>query len=213
MPQNSQPSPLPFMRTLDQARHIQCHQHSVPFVRHAEPRLQCCERVVRDFRLRPGYHAEQRRFPGVRRTQQRHVGEQLNLELDYPFLARLSSKRDKRLLVRRTREVYVPKATPTSVRNHRLNSVRRQLRQQARLFLSHLPDHGSHGHVDVGASPSSANALLASPSSPTVPNDSVHSLQMPQCPYICSCPADQCSAISTISPVRAPARTELLTEE
>ena len=72
----------PMRRTLDQAGNIGKHETNAGDLGHAEFRIQCGKRVVGHLGAGRGQGPEERRLAGVRRPDEAHIGEHLELFVD-----------------------------------------------------------------------------------------------------------------------------------
>ena len=109
------PRPRPAVRAFDQARHVGDHEAAVVAqADHAEIRRQRRERVVGDLRPRRRDARDQRGLAGVGETDEPDVGEQLQLETEILFFARLARLHFSRRAVRGRREPRVAHAAASA---------------------------------------------------------------------------------------------------
>ena len=106
------------MRALDQSGHVGDHEAAVVAeADHAEIRRQRREGIVGDLRTRRRHARDERRLAGVREADEADVGEQLQLEPQILFLARLAGLHFARRPIRRRREVRVAHAAAAAARD------------------------------------------------------------------------------------------------
>ena len=88
VPQKSVPEPKISMRAFDQTRNIRHRRAAIiREIHHADHRVQSRERIRRDLRMGRGNSPQQRRFPGIRVTDQSGIGDRPQLENEGPLLA------------------------------------------------------------------------------------------------------------------------------
>ena len=116
-----------FAGPFDQTRNV--GDDASPFVAldHPERRDERREGIVGDARLRSGDPAQQRRFTGVRESDEADVGHQLEREPDAPALAGLARRREVRGLARRGLEARIAEAAAAATRDDDALAVARQV--------------------------------------------------------------------------------------
>ena len=94
MLQEPDAEPRAFRRALDQARNVRHDEAAAgPHAHHAEIGCKRRERIIGDFRPRGRNRTDQGGFAGVRKPEQAHVGDQLQLERELALLARQARAR------------------------------------------------------------------------------------------------------------------------
>ncbi len=112
---------------LDQPRNVGDHQLALVAIEHAEHRRERRERVVGDLRRGARQARQQRGLAGIRQADEADVGDQLQLQLEPPFLARQAALGKARRLARRRREALVALAAGAAARDCRALADRQQL--------------------------------------------------------------------------------------
>ena len=213
MPQELQAETPSLVGALYESRNIQHDERTIPHVSNAKPRLQRREWIITDLGGRARHHTQQRRLSRIRGAKNRHIGQEFHFQLNVTLLARLSPKRDERLLIRRTREVHVPEPSEAPVHHGCLRPVRNELHQELPLPPGHIPHHRPHRHLHHNRPPFPPRAVSAPARSPLLANDSANSFQMPQRPNARNSPKNDRPPFAARPPVWASARTELLPEK
>ena len=152
MLQEPQAKPLAPVCPFDDAGDVGHHEGAVVGEAHdAEVRLERSERILGDLGPRRGHHGEQRALAHVRLSEQPHVGDQLEHELQLALLPVFARLPLPGALVRRGRETGVAASAAPATR-HQQHIVRpHQLAQQRpRGGVAHL-GAGRHRQVEVCA--------------------------------------------------------------
>ena len=152
-----------FARAFDQSRHVGDDElAAVGRLDRAEHRLKRRERIVGDFGARIRDPRDQRRLARVRQAHECGVGEQLQVQLEVPFVARHSHLGKPRHLPRRTDEARVAAPAVSAARNHDTRMRLREVGDEI-AAVEHLRADGN-AHVDrlaVGAVLARAAAVAA----------------------------------------------------
>ena len=116
-------------RTLDQAGNIGKHETNAGDLGHAEFRIQCGKRVVGHLGAGRGQGPEERRLAGVRRPDEAHIGDELEVQRDLQLVAFQARLGVVRSAPRRALEVHIPPAARSSPGDDRLGARSVQVRE------------------------------------------------------------------------------------
>ena len=144
------PSPSPEMRSFDQPGNIRQRETFLAGDRHAaDIGRQRRERVGGDLRPRRAERSQQRRFAGVRKSDQSGLRDQPQLHPDPALLARRSGRRDSRRAAGRRGEVHVAAAAFAALRDHRRVTRHHEVGERLAALLVEHDRAGWHSHDDV----------------------------------------------------------------
>ena len=128
---------------LDQAGNVRDDElAAVRRVDGAEDGLQRRERVVGDLRLRIGDAREERRLPRVGESDERRVGEQLEVQLELGLFAGQSGLGEARSLQRGRREPAVAASARAAAADDRTRAGMGEVGDEMTLAVEHLRAHG-----------------------------------------------------------------------
>ena len=142
--------------TLDQARQVGDHDSAPRPLDHAQVGPDGGERIVTDLGRGGGQRRQQRGLPGIGRSDQSDVGDQLQLEFDPARFAGLALLRVGRRLVGGADEVDVAASAAPAACDHQPLPGRQQLPKECRVRLGlvgsrrkshHGPGWNGHDHV------------------------------------------------------------------
>jgi len=136
VPEEPQPQAAPLVGALDQPGDVRHHEPVLDVARHTEVRLERGERVGGD--LGPGRRetGQQGRLPGIRQSDQRHVGDHPELEVEGALLPRLAPLSAARHPVAARYEGGVAPAAASPAGHHRRRALTDQVGQRA-VFVGH----------------------------------------------------------------------------
>src|SRR6202167_3890304 len=150
MPQKPDPQPKPFVRPFDQPGNIVERETFLARNRHtADIGRQRRERVGRYFRARRTERGQQRRFAGVRNSDEAGLRDQPQLHANPSLHARGSRRRDSRRAPRRRREMHIAAATLATLRNHRRVTRHHEVRERLAAYLIEDDRAGRDAHDDI----------------------------------------------------------------
>src|SRR5690606_38845046 len=134
-----EPEPAPLVRALDDPRDVGDDERPVPRqLDDAQVRLERREWILRDLRARGRDRGQERRLPCVRLADEPDVRDQLQLQGDPPFLARLALLPPPRRAVRWCDERRVPAPATAASRDHQLLTILEELAEHlARVRVLH----------------------------------------------------------------------------
>ena len=201
MPEEPDSQPLAVVRPLYDSRNVGHNERLVVIVaHHSDARLQCCERIVGDFRLCRRHCRKQRGFTGIREAYKSHIRKQLQLK-DIPALGtefpRLSIPW---CLIGRTLEVGVAQSSAPAFDEHIfLSRLHHLVQNLARLrVLSHSPER----HVQIDVLSSLAVAKCPASGLSVLRAYMFLILKMNQCPELRICPQNDIPSASSVPSVR-----------
>ena len=135
MAQESRAEAAALVRPLDDARNVGHHERLVVArLDDAQVGFERRESIVGDLGLGGRDDRQQRRLPGVGKTDQAHVGQDLKFENESPLVALLAGLRITRRLVGGALEMPVAQASAAALEQHQLLAV-----------LGHLAHRFEHG--------------------------------------------------------------------
>ncbi len=143
-----------FAGTLDEARDVGHHERLLAARNDTEVGDERGERIVGDLGTRRTHPCDQRRLTHARESHKRGIRQQLQLELDPPFLARFAELREGGGPACRRGEMPIAPASPATAHDHQALPVVRQVTEHlARLGIAHdgTPRHRQHQVVTVGS--------------------------------------------------------------
>src|SRR5256885_947027 len=122
---------MTFVRAFDQPGNIRYDERAkITEINHAQVRFERGERIIGNLRPRRRDFRDEGRFPGIGKTDQAHISEQLKLELKLELFPRTSFLMVARCPVCRSRKARVPKsATSTACCQPALSRIA-QINQQ-----------------------------------------------------------------------------------
>ncbi len=145
--------PAARVRALDQAGDVGQHEIAVIDHHHAQVGTQGGEGIVGDLGLGAADHRQQGGFAGVGHADDAHVGDQLELQAQPQFLARLALLGHARRLVGGALEGRVAAAAAAAAHDNRLLAVGDQIGDQL-VAVAQIDDGaGRHGDDAVLAGP------------------------------------------------------------
>ncbi len=151
------------VRAFDQARHIGDHKTAIAAQRDdAEVRRERGEGIIRNLRFRRRYHRDERGLAGVGKTDETHIREQLQREMQIEFFTDLARLHLARRAIGGRREVRVAQAAASAFREpHALadDGEVRYLRELARLGILRVDQRADrNGDVEILAAASGPSA-------------------------------------------------------
>ena len=153
-----------FVRAFDQSGNIGNHKSAkVTHVHHSQIRLKRRERIVGDLRTRGGNPGDERRFARIWKTDQAHIREQFQFELQLKLFARTSLLVITRSAIGRCGKVRIAKSATAAARRDPAGAVLIKVEQKIiRARIKHLR---SDRHAYDGVGSFAAGRLLPSPCS------------------------------------------------
>src|ERR1700691_1566418 len=153
-----------FMRPLDQAGNVS--EDELPAVdgHHAKLRLQRCERVIGDLRLRGADGSKKRRLAGIRQTDDAGIGDKLEPQFDGAFFSGLAAIGAARRAVGGGLKMRVAEPAISAMRQHGALAGCRQVgEKRLTIFLVNLRTDRDleYGVSSIGAVPILAHAAAA----------------------------------------------------
>ena len=122
---------MTFVRAFDQPGNIRDDKRAkITEINHAQVRLERGERIVGNLRPRRRDLRDEGRFPGIGKTDQPHISEQLELELKLELFARTSFLMVARCSVCRSRKARIAKSATSTARRQPALSRVAQINQQ-----------------------------------------------------------------------------------
>ena len=163
--QKSVAKPGAEMRAFNQAGNI--GKDEVLIVKHhrSQIRLQRREGIIGDLGLGVAHDRKQGRFPGIRKTDKRHVGEQFKFKRQPAFAAGLALFRHARRLIGRGLEARVSASAASTGRRNHLLLVANQIGDQSAGFgVAHdcAWRHADDKRLGIGAGLVARTAFAAS---------------------------------------------------
>ena len=152
-------------RTLDQPGNVRDDElGAVRRVDRPEHRLERRERVVGDLRLRIGDARQERRLPGIRKADERGVGEQLQMQLELGLLPGQTGLGKPRRLERGRREAAVATSARAAAADDGPGARMREIGDEMSFGVEHLRADGDAQHGVVAC-----RAVLPRPPAGTPP--------------------------------------------
>ena len=171
MAEESLPQPRALRGTLDESRDVRKHDASGIAFGNAQLGVQRRERIVGDLRMGRGQRPQHRRLAGVRRPDQAHVGDQLEVEENLQLLTFEPWLRVVGSVARRALEVDVASSAGAATRSHHTRAGAIEVGDQRPLGVErdradgHFEDEV--GRAAAGLAPAGAvSARLSVPSPP-----------------------------------------------
>ncbi len=146
------PEPDALARALDQPRDVGDDElASLGGLDRAEHRRERRERILRDLRPCVRDPRQQRRLAGVRQTDECGVGQQLQAQVDDPFVARHAHLGVARRLARRRREALVTAPARAALRDDDPRTRVREVGDKPLVRVEHLRPDGHLQHRVLAA--------------------------------------------------------------
>src|SRR5881394_359310 len=138
---------MTFMRAFNQSGNVRDHERvEITEIDHAQMRFKRRERIISDLRLRRRHRGNERRLAGVRETNQPHVRQQLQFQLQLTFFTVAAFLVITRRAICRSRKVRIAKSAAATLRRLPALTVFGKVKQQfARYRIENL---SSNRHAD-----------------------------------------------------------------
>ena len=163
MAQESLPKPGALSSAFDQTRDVRQHHTMAIDLGHAQLRIESGERVVRHARRRRRHGPQERGLAGVGRSDQAHVGDQLQLQAEPPLLAGQARLGELRRALDGAAEVHVAAAARAAAGHDRLGAGGLEVGHDRAVRLVEHDGPDGHGQPKVGAGAARLAGLGAGP--------------------------------------------------
>ena len=210
--QEARSEPFAGMRPFDDTGDVGHHERLVVAAfDDAQIRFEGRKSVIRDFGLRRRNGCQQRRFPGVRESDQPDVGKHFQFEDEPSFDAILARLRIPRSLVGRRFEVPVAESSAASFQQDGLLSVFGDFADDFPGFR--IACDGAQRHVDDDVRPVLPRAARPAARFAVLAEDVTLVLEVDQRPVLTVAAQDDAASVASVSAVRAAEFDEFLAAE